>query len=128
MKRGKMLRRAKRLELCSGMAWTQVSPSRRHSSKDSLWGANIPWKNTGPSRWLQLLASLRGWFFCTLFHELRGANVEGNIQLGKECSWFCQHLGASVSPAVQTHLGLLARHCVPKALPGAVGKGIDRRK
>lgn len=40
------------LEVCSGIALTEVSPSLWHESRDTLWGANTPWQNTGSSHWL----------------------------------------------------------------------------
>lgn len=76
-----MLRSAKRLEACSGIALTEVSPSWRHESKDTLWGANIPWQNTGASRRLRLLARGGSWERClstgaALFHKLQQTRRE----------------------------------------------------
>lgn len=71
-----MLSSAKRLEMCSGIALTEVSPSWRHESKDTLRGANTPWQNTGSSRRLCLLACRGSWEHhlstgAALFHKLQ---------------------------------------------------------
>lgn len=71
-----MLCSAKRLEVCSGIALTEVSPSWRHESKDTLWGANTPWQNAGSNHSLWLLAHGGSWerrlsMGAALFHELQ---------------------------------------------------------
>lgn len=59
MRQGKKLRGAKPLEVCSGTALTEVSLSWRQESKDTLWGANTPWQNSGSS-FSSLLADQAG--------------------------------------------------------------------
>lgn len=85
-----MLHSAKHLEVCSGTALTQVSPSWWHHSKDTLWGAKTPWQNTGSSHRLQLLS-----MEMALVHERETSSLENKALSFAKC------FRASVSPAAE---------------------------
>lgn len=98
-----MLHSAKHLKACSGTALTDVSPSWRHHSKDTLWGAKTPWQNRGSSRRLRLLS-----IEAALFHELQTWRETSSLE--NEALCFAKRLRASVSPAVKMQPMLLPRH------------------
>lgn len=98
-----MLHSAKHLKACSGTALTEVSPSWRHHSKDTLWGANTPWRNRGSNRWLQLLS-----MEAALFHELQTWRETSSLENEALCFAKCLH--ASVSPAVKVRPTLAAQN------------------
>lgn len=127
-----MFRSVKRLEVCSGTALTEVSPSWRHESKDTLWGANTPWQNAGSSRRLRLLAGGGSRERClstgaALFHELQQTWRETSSLENK-----APRFASASAPQFPQLLKPNQRSCsgtgYPKTLPRAGVKGVIGRK